>query len=62
LRKTDVRTSKKLSIDLASAVSAVADQPGQQLTLAELVAAYNSTKLDGDDLGEFLPLGMRGAK
>jgi hypothetical protein len=56
-----VRTSKKLSIDLASAVSAVADQPGQQLTLAQL-AAYNSIKLDGDDLGEFLPLGMRGAK
>lgn len=45
-----MRTSRKLAINLASAVRALADHPCQQLTLAELVAAYNAVRPDGNDL------------
>lgn len=40
-----MRQSSK--INLASAISAVAEQPASQITFAELVASYNAVKLDG---------------
>ncbi len=45
-----MRHLNKKSLDLASAVGAMADQPGQQLTLQELVRAYCVAKSDNNDL------------
>ena len=38
------------TIDLASAISLVKEQPVNQLTLAELIAAYSATHLDQREL------------
>jgi hypothetical protein len=47
--RIDVRKPLKSTLNLASAMQAVASSQGQELTLTELVRAYATVHLDGSD-------------